>query len=61
MDADEEEAEEVEDEDKDEGGAGGGEATELIGDKLDVDEPSGDGSNVNVTIPALAAAVSIMS
>lgn len=53
--------EEEEEEDEDEGGAGGGEATELIGDRLDVDEPNGDGNNVNVTIPALAAAVSIMS
>lgn len=60
-DTDEEDEEEDEDEDEDEGGAGGGEATELIGDRLDVDEPSGEGSNVNVTIPALAAAVSIMS
>lgn len=52
--------------DEDEGvgggaGAGGGEATELIGDRLDVDEPRGEGSRVRVTIPAFAAAVSIMS
>lgn len=43
------------------GTGGGGEATELIGDRLDVDEPRGEGSNVRVTIPAFAAAVSIMS
>lgn len=54
------------DDDNDEGidgGAGGGgdEATELMGDKLDVDEPRGEDNNVNVTIPAFAAAVSIMS
>lgn len=43
------------------GTEGGGDATELIGDRLDVDEPNGDGNNVKVTIPAFAAAVSIMS
>jgi len=43
------------------GTGGGGEATELIGDRLDVDEPRGDGNSARVTMPAFAAAVSIMS